>query len=141
MPRIEKDMGISIRIICVNIYAGVRNVQEGTNVRIPIHEWSSCISIKLIRKNSVHIFQPILINANMENIVHLHTVRMKSGSNLSITISLMRISICFIIKPSSVLSILPNMIRHFVSMHIIFKIIEGILHYTIMNQFHAIIGS
>jgi hypothetical protein len=126
-------MAISIPITCVNTSVKVKNALKVTPVLILTLVFNNYINIRPIKKNFALTTPPILLNVNMEPIVLLPTVKIKYASNSFITTNSIKISTCFIIKPNSVPLILQNMIKHFVSMPITYKITEGTLPFTITS--------
>jgi len=78
-----------------------------------------------IKPNFVLFSQTIFTIVNIYNIALSHIVNMKLSLISSIIMISMMISICSIIKQSGVLSTFHNIIKPFVSMHIIGKISEG----------------
>jgi len=74
-----KDMVTFILTKCVSILTEVRNVRMVMLAQIHTRGFNRCINMKLIRKSFVLIILIILTNASMDNFVHLHTVKAKSG--------------------------------------------------------------
>lgn len=141
MLKIENDMEIFIHKICVNLLIRDKNVHVEISVLMLIQEFNNFINIRLIKRNFVLISRIMLINVNMVIFVHLLIAKIKLELNLFIIMNSIKIFTCFITKLNFVLLIWLNMTKHYVSMHIIYKIIVEILIIIVMNLYHAIIGN
>lgn len=97
-----RDTGIFIPKTCVNISAKDKNAPMVINAPILILESNSFISIKRIKRNFARTILLTSKSVNMGIFAHLPIMKIKLGSNSYTIMSSMKISICFIIRLSSV---------------------------------------
>lgn len=127
-------------ILCANLLKGEKLVLKGSNVRMHIQEWSSCITIALTRRSFVLSTQNHYISVNMEISVLSLIARPKSELSWYTTTSSMRISTCSTTKQNSVLSTWLNMTKPCVCMRTIYRIIEEAPPHTGTNLWHVSTG-